>query len=173
MQNFENGTNGVEETVVADTLAPVINLIENSIEYQELDAVGRDRFAVLSSIYSNDNTFAILRLVEQYGINTYNNVLLKTNFIQEEKHKEEYFQAIAEEIIVGKVYGTVGINRFIATLRKKLNMKPYLKDVVKKCALDFLQMHIAAISYSDWNDPKTGKPVILGYAPKLNLDCQI
>lgn len=180
MQNFENGTNGVEETVVANNLVPKLGQPVGNLsvpydereDYRCLDATGRDRFNILSQFYSDDDCFHALGKITSYGINTFNSVKSKISFIASNGHDNEYYSSIINFVQIDTLYKTASINRFIGDLRKSLNFPPYLTNIDKSCARDFLMLFMAEVTLSDWDDVKTKKPFPIGYTPTFYLNCQ-
>lgn len=149
-------------------------LIKTTIQAKsDLDETGRTRRFALLSYYTDNNIFKILNSLHQYHLNTWSVVYDKAIFIADRLHQTPYFTHIANNIEIDKVYSMDEIIPFIARTRKSFNLEPYKKNSVKQSIQDFLQIHLAEIVYSDYMDKKTGRPVIEGYKPIFNLDCQI
>ncbi|CAH0186329.1 MULTISPECIES: hypothetical protein [unclassified Pedobacter] len=166
--NISNSYNVAVISSVEDALVaakPNKRIIQSKADLS--DAARNRRWALLP-YYKDEYIFPILNNLEQYKLNTWKQVMAKVEFIHEGKHDTDYFNAIASQIVVGKVSLTEDIVPFIIGLRRSLKLPAYIGNIEKSCIADFLQMHMAEIVYSSHQDSK-GQQQIDGYLPIISL----
>ncbi|RZK60298.1 MAG: hypothetical protein EOO91_02005 [Pedobacter sp.] len=172
--------NEVNQTVVASSEVPGTSILlptsapEEMFSLQSMSESQRERYYYLSSLYDGPISLMILENVSQYHLNTWSSLCVKMDFITDKRTEDPYYNAIFNEIEINRDYLFPEIIRTISRLRKSFNLKPYHKgNIGKHCINDFFMMHMAEPVWSKFVDDNSGKPIILGYKPIINLTSQL
>jgi hypothetical protein len=147
----------------------------NSFSIEDLSDAYRGRYYFLGSRYHPPMVIEILSQISQYGVNTWSNTCSKFIPISREANLE-LKNSLYDEIELGREYNKVWlIEEIINIVSANFAASIYRhnsSNIVKLCVADFLQWHMADTVYSDKVNEKTGKRIIIGYRPTIDLTDQ-
>jgi hypothetical protein len=162
-----NGLVIVEQPFIQPLESQSLFAVENLTE------VNRDRYYSLLVTYNEDTSVAILTNLNQYSINTWGSICAKMDFIAKGEHLNPLYETIIHEIEDRREkngdWTIPEIIRLIGSLRSQIGLPSFRTSIAKQSVSVFLQCHMADTILSAGVNEKSGRSVVIGYRPTVNL----
>lgn len=170
METLKHNSTAVAEQ---NTLPAALPAQQTILTEDQLSPLQTERYLYASMMYGDEVSLRIVSATTSHGLSSWESTSAKITTISECRgKKDDYFNQIGSNITIDRMYTDREIIKFISSIRTELGLPPYLKNILKNCIHDFLMYHIPVQVKGD-EDPKTGKPTIIGYIPVVNLNSQI
>ena len=140
-----------------------------TVGFDSLSTTQKHRYAYLVPLFG-DATLDLIPLIEPRGRNSWSNVNLKINTIQQASYEQQrYNDAMFDGFELDKVYNSGEIIGVIGEIRRDTNLPPYSTRIRTDCEKDFHSLFIVHEVHQDETIDGVTKKKLIGFKPVFQL----